>query len=276
MPRKLILTAAAALCTGSLSSSPLAQEPVGRVLWVMGQVERVSPQGAAAPLAKGEGVFEGDVIRAAAGSHAQLVMGDEALLAVRPESSVRLETYAYQGREDGTERAVIELIKGGMRSVTGAVGRANKENYLIRTKMHLIGIRGTDHETFSTEAGTFNRVTSGGTYLQGADGRIDLSPGQVGFASLLPGVLPSRLERTPDFMHMAALANGNTGPRMRQESLGDSRRLEKGLPQAKLPEGMPVLPAQALGENAKRGGLEKLKDNKLPGNSGRGNGRGRP
>jgi hypothetical protein len=275
--RMIVLTAlAAATFTGGL----FAQERAGQVLWSMGKVERVGPDGAATPLAKGEGVFEGDVIRSAAGSHAQILMRDEALIAVRPESSLRLETYAYQGREDGTERAVVELIKGGMRSITGAVGRTNKDSYQLRTRMILIGIRGTDHETFASDAGTYNRVTVGGTYLQGPDGRLDLAPGEVGFASLTPGMAPLRLDRTPEVMHLSMTANGNTGPQLRQASPSDGRRLEKGLPHARLPESMPVLPAQALGENTgkgwgKGGRCEGSCGDPLK-SQGRGNGKGRP
>src|SRR5688572_26539174 len=114
-----------------------AQAPAGHILWVFGQVERIGGDGAAKPLAKGDPVFEGDLIRSAAGSHAQLVMSDEALVALRAESSLKLTKYRYQGREDGTERAIIELLKGGLRSLTGAIGRSNKEHYQLKNEMHV-------------------------------------------------------------------------------------------------------------------------------------------
>jgi hypothetical protein len=257
-----VLIVAAGLFAGSVQ----AQDPAGRVLWLFGKVERVSAGGVATSLSRGDAVFEGDVIRTAAASHAQLMMSDQALIAVRPESSLQLSSYVYQGREDGTERAVIDLLKGGMRSVTGAVGRSHKENYRIRTKTSSIGIRGTDHETYATEEGTYNRVTVGGTYLQSPGGRIDLSPGQAGFASFTPGAAPLRLDRTPEFMHLAALRSGDTGPQPREASAGDARRLDKGVSHgnakgashgnAGLPvqAASPVLPSQALGENAHQRG----------------------
>lgn len=239
--------ALAALTAGVCAGGVSAQEAAGHVLWSMGQVERVAAGGTVKLLVKGDAVFEGDTIRAAAGAHAQLRMRDEALLAVRPDSRMRLETYSYQRGEEGTERAVIELIKGGMRSITGAVGRNNKDNVLTRTPTVLIGIRGTDHETFVTTEGTYDRVTAGGTYVQAASGRLDLDPGQVGFASAA-GAAPLRLERTPEFMHIATMVHGNTGPQLRHDSRGDTRRLEKTVPQASLPQGAP-----ALGGGDKRG-----------------------
>jgi len=211
------------------SQQPAGHAPAGHALWVFGQVERVGADGVAKPLAKGDAVFEGDLIRSAAGSHAQFVMTDEALVAVRAETSVKFTKYMYAGREDGTERAVIELLKGGLRSVTGAIGRHNKENYQLKNEMHVIGIRGTDHETFTTDSGTFSRVTVGGTWLQGSGGRIDVAPGQVAFASRQAGVAPLRLERTPEFMHLAALSRvvDSGGPGLRAASASDQRRLEK-------------------------------------------------
>jgi hypothetical protein len=229
--RSAAVLAACVLAAPGLAQSqqPAGHAPAGHALWVFGQVERVGADGVAKPLAKGDAVFEGDVIRSAAGSHAQFVMTDEALVAVRAETSVKFTKYMYAGREDGTERAVIELLKGGLRSVTGAIGRHNKENYQLKNEMHVIGIRGTDHETFTTDSGTFSRVTVGGTWLQGSGGRIDVAPGQVAFASREAGVAPMRLERTPEFMHLAALSRvvDSGGPGLRAASASDQRRLEK-------------------------------------------------
>jgi hypothetical protein len=226
---KLRFAAVLAACLLAAPGLAHSRQPAGHALWVFGQVERVGADGVAKPLAKGDAVFEGDVIRSAAGSHAQFVMTDEALVAVRAETSVKFTKYTYAGREDGTERAVIELLKGGLRSVTGAIGRHNKENYQLKNEMHVIGIRGTDHETFTTDTGTFSRVTVGGTWLQGSGGRIDVAPGEVAFASRQAGVAPRRLERTPEFMHLAALSRvvDSGGPGLRAASASDQRRLEK-------------------------------------------------
>ncbi len=243
---KLTALLVSALCAASAAAQ--TQEPAGRILWAYGQIERVDANGVARPLAKGDAVFEGDVIRSAASSHAQLVMSDEALIAVRAGSSVKLTEYRYAGREDGSERAVIELLKGGLRSVTGAIGRSNKDHYQLRNEQHVIGIRGTDHETFATEEGTFNRVTLGGTYLKSDGGRVELAPGETGFVPMRLGAAPSRLERTPEFMHVAVLSTGNTGPTLRGFGGGDERRLHKSVINPMAGSANAVLPAQTLGE----------------------------
>jgi len=244
-----------------LPASALAQQAAGHVLWVSGQLASVGPDGVAKPLAKGDGVREGDTVRTGANSHAHLLMNDQGLIALRPESSLRVASYAYEGRKDGSEHARLELIKGGMRSITGAIGRTRKQNYKLETQTASIGIRGTDHETFVVPgSGTYNRVTLGGTYVQTAQGRIELAPGEVGFAG--PSAAPSLMERTPEFMHVASLQGPYRVTAMRVGAPGDERRLQVpfGAPftngviahgKRMLPQHvtMPVLPAQALGEN---------------------------
>jgi FecR protein len=254
---KLGFAAVLAACLFAAPGFALAQarEPAGHVLWAFGQIERIGADGAAKTLTKGDPVFEGDVIRSGPGSSAQLIMTDDALLALRAESSFKLTKYRYRGREDGAERAMFELLKGGMRSITGVIGRRNKDSYELKNETSVIGIRGTDHETFATGSGTYNRVTLGGTYLQSPGGRVDLAPGEVGFVSLAPGSTPMRLERTPEFMHFAAVDSGNTGPRLRGSSAGDERRLERadGPSALSLSATSPVLPAQLGESNRQRG-----------------------
>jgi hypothetical protein len=261
MSKQQIATAVMAACLLAMPRLGLSQEPAGHILWAFGQVERVGADGVARPLGKGDAVFEGDVIRSAAGAHAQLVMSDEALVAVRAESSVKLTKYSYHGVEDGTERAVIDLLKGGLRSVTGAIGRTNKENYQLRNDMHVIGIRGTDHETYANDAGTFSRVTLGGTYLQAPSGRIDVAPGEIAFASRKNELAPLRLERTPEFMQVASLNRGNTGPQLRGPSASDERRLQKSADVSPLgvspAAAAPVLPNQTLGDTTLQKGVAK-------------------
>lgn len=244
-----------------LPAAHAQQVVAGQVLWLFGDVSRVNAEGVAKPLAKGDALLEGDVVRTGANSHVQLLMSDQALLAVRPESTLRLTGYLFTGREDGGERAWLELFKGGLRSITGAIGTSNKENYKLKTHRVLVGIRGTDHETFFVPgSGTYNRVTVGGTYMQSPDGRIDLAPGEVGFSSEAPGSAPARLQRTPGFMQVAALQHSVSASGMRARSAGDEHRLAvsmgapfnggviaRGTRTVPGQATMTILPSQALG-----------------------------
>jgi len=138
-------------------------------------------------------------------------MVDKAIIAVRPNSRLQIDLYRFEGKRDDSERAVLHLIKGAIRSITGLIGHTNKENYKIKTETANIGIRGTDHEpayllpaaassAAADAPGTYDKVNTGGTYIATPWGRVDVSPNQVGYASSEPGSVPVLLQGVPGFM----------------------------------------------------------------------------
>ena len=220
------------------ASSALAQGKAGEVLFAVGGATRVSADGAAQSLRRGDAVHERDTLRTGSDAHLQLRMSDGALIALRPASELSLKAYG--------ERASFELVKGALRSITGAIGRRDQTLYNLQLPFAVLGIRGTDHEARVVKgapgAGTYDRVTLGGTYLQTRAGRVDLDPGQTGFVPLSPDAMPVRLEKTPDFM-LAFLpppapdtAPGTRGL-LRAPGLGRAPGLERapGLPGSQAP-----------------------------------------
>ena len=201
----------------------------GAFQFVSGDVKIVSPDGRETVAAKGVKIAEGDTIVTGANGNAQLRMADEALISIRPDSTLRFDTYRYAGKEDGSEKGVLGLLKGGFRTLTGLIGRANKSNYLVRTPTATIGIRGTDHEPFfippsgwsgapGADPGSYNKVNSGETFMQTEGGRIDLGANQVGFAPPNVQAQPTRLDRIPDVMRPSPMLRGPgelRGPRAR-------------------------------------------------------------
>ncbi|MBZ0145455.1 MAG: FecR family protein [Rhodocyclaceae bacterium] len=203
----------------------------GAFQFVSGEVRIVRPDGRELIAAKGARLEEGDTVVTGANGHAQLLMADQALISLRPDSTLRFETYRFAGKEDGSEKGILGLIKGGFRTLTGLIGRANKSNYQVRTPTATIGIRGTDHEPFhippegwsgapGADPGTYNRVNAGATYLQTEGGRIELGANQVGFVPPSPQAVPSRLDRIPDFMRPPAMPRGQGERRGAQDGSG--------------------------------------------------------
>jgi hypothetical protein len=167
--------------------------------------------GGGRPAAKGSPIEVGDTIVSAKASMAQLKMGDGAIIVVQPESRLTVVEFSYAGKEDGTEKARFRLDQGGFRSITGAIGHTNKGNYTIETPIAHIGVRGTDHESWyfpshdstdgvTTEAGLYNRVTVGQTYIQNGTGEVVIGPNQVGYASTAVDQ-PHLLGATPEFFN---------------------------------------------------------------------------
>ena len=207
------------LAAALLAVSLPALGDAGAFQFVSGEVKVVRPDGREIVAVKGAKILEGDTIVTGANGNAQLLMADEALISLRPDSTLRFDTYRYAGKEDGSEKGVLGLIKGGFRTLTGLIGRANKNNYLVRTPTATIGIRGTDHEPFyippagwsgapGGEPGSYDKVNSGSTFMQTEGGRIELGANQVGFAPPNPQAQPTRLDRVPDFMRPAPMLRG--------------------------------------------------------------------
>ena len=191
------------------TGSALAE--AGRFQFVHGEVSITHPNGSQSAAHKGDLVDEGDTIATGALAQAQLVMKDEGLIALRPDSRLKIDVYRFSGKADGSEQGVFGLLKGGFRSITGWIGRANKENYKIRTATATIGIRGTDHESLYIApplpgetpmgpAGTYDKVNTGQTYLETSAGRVELSVNQVGFVPASGNTPPVRLQSMPSFL----------------------------------------------------------------------------
>jgi len=183
----------------------------GRFQFVHGEVFVTHPDGSRSAASKGDIVDEGDTITTGALAQAQLAMKDEGLIALRPDSRLHIETYRFSGKSDGSEQGVFALLKGGFRSITGFIGRINKDHYKVRTATATIGIRGTDHEplyipppapgeTPLGPPGTYDKVNSGRTYMESAGRRVELGVNQVGFVAATGNAPPVRLPAIPDFL----------------------------------------------------------------------------
>ncbi|MBI1892290.1 MAG: FecR domain-containing protein [Burkholderiales bacterium] len=194
-------------CISAIGFIPVLADAaaVGRFQFVAGSVSVIDNQGKQRAAQKGAEIAEGETLSTAENGTAQVRMIDGGIIALRPDTQLKISAYRYQGKEDGSENALFSLIRGGLRAITGAVGKTNKENYKIKTASATIGIRGTDHEAVvvlpsqanpsnGLQAGTYDKVNVGATSLTTNAGVAYVGPNQVGFAATLnqaPVVLPT-------------------------------------------------------------------------------------
>lgn len=189
----------------------VAQADAGKFQFVYGDVAVTHADGSRTVPKKGDRLDEGDVVATGAMAQTQLVMNDGGLIAMRPDSRMRIEVFRFTGKTDGSEQSVFGLLKGGFRAITGLIGRVNKDNYKIHTATATIGIRGTDHEALYIAPpapgetpigppGTYDKVNVGKTYLQTPSGRLELAANQVGFVPATVNAAPVRLPSIPDFL----------------------------------------------------------------------------
>ncbi len=158
---------------------------VGKVVWLQGEVNAVGQSGTSRKLSLASPLFEGDVISSGADGKAGLVMQDNTRLVLPPQSRLKITEYRYIAARANEGSAAIDLLKGGMRVVTGLLGKLNRENVKFRAASATIGIRGTAFDMVcaskvvsSPEGGEYAMVDCGGSselHVSMRSGEISLS-----------------------------------------------------------------------------------------------------
>src|SRR2546425_6626440 len=136
----------------------------GRFLSVVGDVRvgrEVAPQRVAQRATE---FYEGESIITGASALAQLRMTDGALMSVRGDTEIKLERFSYAGEQDRNASFLMSVLKGGLRTITGVIGRQNRERYRITTATVTIGVRGTDFEIVHVPPQAGSREVPAGTY----------------------------------------------------------------------------------------------------------------
>jgi hypothetical protein len=153
-----------------------AYAAAARVDFAIGEVVAINPAGQHRGLRKGDTIEQGDTVRTN-GGRAQLRFTDGAYVALQPDTLFRVDRYHFEGRADGSERGWFSLLAGGMRTITGLVGRSNKRNYQVQTRVATIGIRGTEYQLRLDSALT-GSVGAGEIGVCNAAGCLGIADGQ--------------------------------------------------------------------------------------------------
>ena len=95
------------------------------------------------PLSKGQNVQSGDTISTGAASHAQVRFSDGGLVALQANTQFAIRSYADQGNGGTSDSFIVDFLQGGMRAITGLIGKRSAANYKVNTKTATIGIRGS-------------------------------------------------------------------------------------------------------------------------------------
>lgn len=148
----------------------------GKVLMAIGET-KVTRQGQTSALTKGATVEAGDLVTTGVASNLQLRMIDGAVLALRAQTEFKIDQYKFNGKEDGSEKAVLSLVKGGVRAVTGAIGHQNQDNLQVNAVVATVGIRGTGFNLTYCQNDCLNTdktIAKEGLYAGVFEGKITL------------------------------------------------------------------------------------------------------
>lgn len=131
------------LFTGSARAA--TNQAAGKVLLVLGTVTATAPNGQQRRLKRRDTVYSGDSIQVSARGFTQIRYHDKSLMSLRPGTRLTIETFSFSGKQDGSERSYYKLVKGGLRTISGLIGKKHKKNYRVATPVATLGIRGTHY-----------------------------------------------------------------------------------------------------------------------------------
>lgn len=199
----LMLAAAAAWAAGA-----------GVITHLSGTMSVQRPDGSVRILSQKSEVQPGDVLTTQRDSYAQINFSDGSAATMRPNTTMKLEAYSFSQDRPQSDTMFMRLIKGGLRTVTGLIGkRGDQDAYKIGTATATIGIRGSSGDTVECPAagscgnldpGSYHTTYTGSYIMQTRGGSQIVNEGQFGFAQdpnkppvLLPGDPGLNLSQLP-------------------------------------------------------------------------------
>ncbi len=122
-----------------------AAQPVARMLMTEGVVTAQSPSEPVRVVGKASVLQEGDLLTTGERSFGVIEFGDGARLTLRPNTTFAIGHYNLTDLHE-EQNIVLQLFKGGLRAITGAIGKRDPGSVRIVTPTSTIGIRGTSFD----------------------------------------------------------------------------------------------------------------------------------
>lgn len=229
----------------------------GKVELVEGQVTVTGSDARARNIVVGSTLLEGDSVTTGAKGELHAEMADGAVIAVRPNTQVRLVRYRARGQ--ASDASIMSLLRGSFRSITGFIAKTNPSAYEVRTPLATIGVRGTDHEPMVIPQGSadgtpgvYDKVNAGSTVISANNGgSVTVQSGQAGFVPQGAQGRPQVLSSIPTVFRQTANESRVQGRHAQvQQQIGEKRA------QAQQGQGMQkgAAPGQAPGAGKGTGG----------------------
>src|SRR5260221_12389165 len=125
-----------------------------------GAVQVQTGSAPARPLRQGDELSQGDTVITGPASSAVLKFDDGQVAALTANSRMTVTAYAYNpSNESGN--VLLSLVTGGMRVITGIIGRRTPERVTYRAATATIGVRGSDGTIVTAQGSVVVTVTEG-------------------------------------------------------------------------------------------------------------------
>ncbi|SDF40543.1 MULTISPECIES: FecR domain-containing protein [unclassified Duganella] len=126
-----------------VASVSWAAQVAGTVIQLSGPLMAKKADGAVRILSMRSEVESGDTLMTEKNTYAMVKFIDNSEITLKPSTTFKVENFSYDADKPDGDKASFNLVKGGLRSVTGLLGKRNKEKFEMKTPSATIGIRGT-------------------------------------------------------------------------------------------------------------------------------------
>lgn len=179
--------------------------PAANALAAAGQVTHLSgiltvkrAEAATKMLSVKSEVQEGDLLTTEAETYARIKFIDGGEVVMRPGTQLKVATYTYTENQPQSDNVLLNMLKGGLRAVTGLIGKRNRDSVKFTTTTATIGIRGTHFGALSCnndcggiptvsgrppENGLHLDVAAGAIVVSNQAGLQEIGTGQFGFVA---------------------------------------------------------------------------------------------
>ena len=121
--------------------------PAATVLSSTGETVLLREGALLSPARPGTTLTSGDRVTTRADGRIELRFSDGAVVALQPNTEFRIDSYRFDMAE---QKNFMTLVRGALRTVSGAIGKRNRDDYRMSTPSATIGIRGTEYEANET------------------------------------------------------------------------------------------------------------------------------
>lgn len=204
----------------SYAEDPPLPTPVGRVVWVTGELRAVMPNNEQRILQKTSVIYLKDTLITDKNTKAEIIFSDQTIVSFRPETRFYVDEFSYkpQAKKGSVGKYIMQLIEGGFRTVTGLIGKDNPKNYQVNTPVATIGVRGTDYTVYVRNGELYVGFYTGVPCVKNKKGEICLdkynkyvkaSDSELVRLNDEPFVLKDKLEITP--ANISPFYSGSSG-----------------------------------------------------------------
>lgn len=190
----------------TLASCSVAFASTGTVTQLSGTLSVRKADGSVRILSRNSTIESGDTINTERESFAQIRFSDGGQVTLKPNTSVNIQSFRFAQDKPQEDSFLYRLVKGGLRAVTGIVGKRSKEKYELETATATVGIRGTtlsaddcvrsrEDDCRRLEPAVYIGVADGEVVVRNGQGELGLAAGQFGL--IAPNQRPLFLSTDP-------------------------------------------------------------------------------